>query len=48
MAYDMYLDKMLLPVATSKLSISIDNKNKTLVLINEGEINVLKKAGLKI
>jgi LysM repeat protein len=37
---------MLLPVAPSKLSISIDNKNKTMVLINEGEINVLKKAGL--
>jgi len=37
---------MLLSVAPSKLSISIDNKNKTMVLINEGEINVLKKAGL--
>jgi len=46
MAYDFYLDSMLLPVAPSKLSISIDNKNKTMVLINEGEINVLKKAGL--
>ena len=46
MAYDFYMDAMLLPVAPSKLSISIDNKNKTMVLINEGEINVLKKAGL--
>jgi len=46
MAYDFYMDSMLLPVAPSKLSINIDNKNKTLVLINEGEINVLKKAGL--
>ncbi len=46
MAYDFYIDAMLLPVAPSKLSISIDNKNKTLVLINDGEINVLKKAGL--
>lgn len=46
MAYDFYMDAMLLPVAPSKLSISIDNKNKTLVLINDGEINVLKKPGL--
>jgi len=46
MAYDFYIDSMLLPVTPSKLSISIDNKNRTLVLINEGEINVLKKAGL--
>ena len=46
MAYDFYMDAMLLPVAPSKLSISIDNKNRTLVLINDGEINVLKKAGL--
>lgn len=46
MAYDFYMDSMLLPVAPSKLSVSIDNKNKTMVLINEGEINILKKAGL--
>ena len=45
MAYDFYMDSMLLPVAPSKLSISTENKNKTLVLINDGEINVLKKAG---
>ena len=35
MAYDFYMDAMLLPVAPSKLTISIDNKNKTLVLIND-------------
>ena len=46
MAYDFYLDAMLLPVAPSKLTISIDNKNKTMVLINDGEINILKKPGL--
>ena len=46
MAYDFYMDSMLLPVAPSKLSITIDNKNKTLVLINDGEVNVLKKPGL--
>lgn len=46
MAYDMYLDKMLLPVTPSKLNIKVANKNSTMVLINDGEINVLKKAGL--
>ena len=46
MAYYVYLDKMLCPVAPSALQVKIDNKNKTLTLINEGEINILKKAGL--
>lgn len=44
--YDVYLDKMLCPIAPEKLQIKISNKNKTLTLINEGEINILKKAGL--
>jgi len=44
--YDVYLDKMLCPIAPDKLQLKISNKNKTLVLINEGEINILKKAGL--
>lgn len=44
--YSFYLDKVLLPVTPSKLSIKINNKNKTLTLINDGEINILKKAGL--
>jgi len=46
MAYMFYFDKMLLPVAPSKLQLKIENQNKTLNLINEGEINVLKKPGL--
>lgn len=46
MAYDMYLDTMLLPVTPSKLNIKIANKNTTMMLINDGEINILKKAGL--
>lgn len=46
MAYVFYLDKVLLPITPSKLEISIGNKNQTLTLINEGEINILKKAGL--
>jgi len=44
--YNVYLDDMLCPVAPEKLQLKIGNKNKTLVLINEGEINILKKAGL--
>ena len=44
--YKFYMDKMLLPITPSKVQMSIKNKNKTLVLINEGEINVLKNAGL--
>ena len=44
--YYFYLDKILLPVTPSKLSIKIKNQNKTMVEINEGEINILKKAGL--
>ena len=46
MGYEFYLDKMLLPITPSKLEIKIKNKNKTYDLINEGEINVLKNAGL--
>ena len=46
MAYDFYFDKMRLPVTPSKLQVSINGKNKTLTLINEGEINILKTPGL--
>lgn len=46
MAYSFFLDKVQLPVPPSKLQTKISNKNKTIVLINEGEINFLKSAGL--
>lgn len=46
MAYDFYFDKILLPVAPSKLQLKIGNANKTHTLINDGEINVLKTPGL--
>ena len=45
--YDFYLDKILLPIAPPSLEVSINNKNRTLVLIDDGEINILKKPGLK-
>lgn len=46
MAYFIYLGKMLLPVAPAKLQLKVNNQNKTLTLINEGEVNLLKPAGL--
>lgn len=44
--YYFYLDKVLLPVAPEKLELKINNNNKTLTLINNGEINILKDAKL--
>ena len=44
--YDFYLKKCLLPIAPPKLSVKINNANETVTLINEGEINLLKKAEL--
>ena len=44
--YDFYLNKCLLPIAPDKLQIKISNANKTITLINEGEINMLKTAAL--
>lgn len=46
MAFDFYIDKMLLPIAPSKLQLKIENQNQAMNLINEGEINILKKPGL--
>ena len=46
MSYDFYMGKILLPVAPSKLQLKIGNANKTVTLINEGEINILKTPGL--
>lgn len=44
--YDVYIDKILLPVAPKKIDTKIKNQNKTINLINEGEVNVLKLQGL--
>lgn len=44
--YDVYLKNCLLPVTPEKIQIKINNSNKTVILINEGEINILKKAKL--
>jgi|LSQX01.1.fsa_nt_gb LysM repeat protein len=44
--YKFYLGEILLPVAPSKLDLKINNRNKTVDLINDTEINILKQAGL--
>lgn len=46
MAYVVYLDGVALPITPSKLQMKIKNQNKTINLINDGEVNVLKAAGL--
>lgn len=46
MAYDLYFDEILLPVTPEKMTLNIKNQNKTVILINEGEINLLKTPGL--
>lgn len=46
MAYDFYLNKVLLPIAPSSLSVKIKNQNTTVNLINDGEASVLKTPGL--
>lgn len=44
--YDVYLGKVLLPVTPEKIQMKINGQNKTVNLINDGEINILKVAGL--
>jgi LysM repeat protein len=46
MAYIIYLDGVALPIAPSKIQTKIKNQNKTINLINDGEVNILKDAGL--
>lgn len=46
MAYKFYIDSVLLPIAPEKLQIKVNNQNKKITLINEGEINILKSPSL--
>lgn len=46
MAYKMYLDGVLMPITPSKVTVKINNQNKTMTLINGEEINILKEPGL--
>lgn len=45
--YIFYLGSLLFPVAPESVNIKANNQNKTLTLINEGEINLLKSRGLQ-
>ena len=40
------MDKIMLPVTPSKLTVKIKGNNKTLTLVNEGEMNILRSPGL--
>lgn len=46
MAYKMYIGETLYPITPSKIDTKIKGQNKTLTLINDNEINVLKTPGL--
>ena len=46
MSYYFFLGTTMLPVPPAKMSIKIKNKNKTIDLINEGEVNLIKTPGL--
>ncbi|MDI2588040.1 LysM domain-containing protein [Psychrobacillus sp. NEAU-3TGS] len=46
MAYSFFIDGVQLPVAPSDMETKINNQNTTITLMNEGEVNLLKKAGL--
>ncbi len=47
MSYQFYLGRALLPVAPSKMDVKIKNQNKSINLIDQGEVNLLKAQGLK-
>lgn len=46
MSYYFFIGTTMLPVPPAKMSIKVKNKNKTIDLINEGEINIIKNPGL--
>ena len=46
MAYKLYIDCALMPITPSKVTVKINNQNKTLTLISGEEINILKEAKL--
>ena len=46
MAYDFYIDGVLLPITPARIETKIGNKNKVVTLINGDELNLLKKPKL--
>ena len=45
--YDIYIDRMLIPVNPEKITYSMKNRNETISLINSTELNLLKTEGLQ-
>ena len=45
--YYVFLDAIFLPVAPEKIEISVPNPNKTVTMVDQGEINILRGKGLK-
>ena len=44
--YYMYINKVSFPVTPGKMTLKVNNQNKTITLINEGEVNLIKTPGL--
>jgi hypothetical protein len=44
--YDFYLSDVRLPVTPDEITVKIGNNNKTMTLVNEGEVNFLKTPAL--
>lgn len=44
--YKMYINKVLFPVTPGKITIKVNGNNKTINLIDQGEVNLLKTPGL--
>lgn len=44
--YNFFIDGLQLPVAPSQMEMQINNQNETINLMNEGEVNILKRPGL--
>ena len=46
MSYYFFLGDTMLPIPPARVDTKINGKNKTINLINEGEVNLLKTTGL--
>lgn len=44
--YNVYMGGLLLPITPSEITISNGSNNKTITLINEGDVNILKSPAL--
>ncbi len=46
MAYEIYFDELLLPIAPAKIDLKVSGNNKSINLIKEGEVSILKTSSL--